>query len=64
MSQKSYYLTTGAVFLVIAILHLLRIVNGWPANISGFVVPMWLSWVAVLFAGYLAYHGLKIKKVV
>ncbi|OGM79552.1 hypothetical protein A2197_00820 [Candidatus Woesebacteria bacterium RIFOXYA1_FULL_48_16] len=64
MSQKSYYLTTGAVFLVIAILHLLRIVNGWPADIGGFVVPMWLSWVAVPLAGYLAYHGLKIKKVV
>ena len=64
MSQKSYYLTTGAVFLVIAILHLLRIVNGWPADIGGFVVPMWLSWVAVPLAGYLGYHGLKIKKVV
>ena len=63
MNQKSYYLTTGAVFLVIAILHLLRIVNGWPANISGFVVSMWLSWGAVPFAGYRAYHGLKIKKV-
>jgi len=39
-------------------------VNGWPADIGGFVVPMWLSWVAVPLAGYLAYHGLKIKKVV
>jgi len=63
MSQKSYYTITGAVFLIIAILHLLRIVNGWPADIGGFIVPMWLSWIAVLLAGYLAYHGLKIKKV-
>jgi len=59
MNQKSYYLTTGAVFLTIAVLHLLRVVNGWPASISTFVVPVWLSWVAVLVAGYLAYQGLK-----
>lgn len=61
MSQKSYYATTGTVFLIIAILQLLRVLNGWPAFIGTFVVPMWLSWVAVLLAGYLAYQGLKKK---
>ncbi|MEK7176672.1 MAG: hypothetical protein AAB719_00010 [Patescibacteria group bacterium] len=62
MDQKSYYYVTGTVFLIIAVLHFLRLIYGWPANIGTFVVPMWLSWAALVFAGYLAYQGLKIKR--
>ena len=59
MSQKSYYSVTGTIFLVITVLQFLRIINSWPAEIATVAVPMWVSWVAVLLAGYLAYHGLK-----
>ena len=59
MSQKSYYSVTGGIFLIIAVLHLLRVVNGWPADIGTFSVPMWLSWLGVLLAGYLSYNGFK-----
>jgi len=59
MSQKAFYATTGTIFLIIAVLHLLRILNSWPATISSFVVPIWASWVAVVIAGYLSYQGLK-----
>jgi len=61
MSQKSYYSTTGAIFLIITALHLLRVLNGWEVSISTFIVPMWISWVAVVLAGYLSYQGLKKK---
>lgn len=59
MSQKAYHATTGTIFLIIAALHLLRVLNGWEVNIGTFIVPMWLSWVGVLLAGFLAYQGLK-----
>lgn len=59
MSQKKFYLTTGSIFLVIAVLHLLRIFNSWSATINNFVVPMWASWLAVIIAGCLSYQGLK-----
>ena len=62
MNQKSYYSLTGTIFLVIAIVHLLRILNDWPARINTFTLPMWLSYAAVIVAGYLAYHGLKRKQ--
>lgn len=62
MSQKSYYYVTGGVFLIIAVLHLLRIVNSWPVNIADFAVPIWLSWLGVLLAGVLAYYGLRRKE--
>ena len=59
MSQKSFYSVVGALFLIITVIHFLRILNGWEVNIDAFSMPMWASWVSVLLAGYLAYHGLK-----
>jgi hypothetical protein len=61
MSQKNYYTVTGTIFLIITVLHFLRILNGWSAEIGTATIPMWASWVAVLLAGCLAYHGLKRK---
>ena len=55
MNQKTYYGLTGTIFSLITLLHLSRILMGWEANIGGWDVPMWLSWLAVVIAGYLAY---------
>ncbi|MEK9183950.1 MAG: hypothetical protein AAB890_02660 [Patescibacteria group bacterium] len=57
MNQKTYYGLTGTIFSLITLLHLSRILMGWEANIGGWDVPMWLSWLAVVIAGYLAYTG-------
>lgn len=45
---------SGLVFAAIAVLQLLRLVYAWPAQIGTFVVPMWLSIIAVLVAGALS----------
>ena len=62
MNNTTYHKVTGYVFLIIFVLHLLRVVQGWEAVIGGYSVPMWVSYVAFLFAGFLAYSGLKGKK--
>ena len=62
MSQRTFLLTVAAFFSLIGLLHLLRLVFGWEANIGGLIVPMWASWVAILVAGYLAYEGLRLGK--
>lgn len=62
MNGKNYNLLTGVIFLVIAVLHLLRLVYGWEAVIGGWTVPIWLSWIAVAVAGYLSYQGLRMHK--
>jgi len=48
MTHKSYTLTVGVIFFVVAILHLLRIVFQWDAMVGGWLVPQWVSWVAVI----------------
>lgn len=60
MRTKTYALSSGLVFSVLAVLHLTRIVTQWEAVIIGWEVPLWVSWVALLIAAALAYHGLKI----
>ena len=44
-----------AIFILVAVLHLLRLVFGWEVTIDGMVVPMWVSIMGFLIAGALAY---------
>jgi len=52
----------GVLLLLIASLHLVRAIKGWDATIGEWVVPMWLSWVAVIFAIYIAVQMFKMDK--
>jgi len=50
------FTTLAILFLsLIAILHLLRFVQGWEVTINGMIVPLWPSGLAfVVFAGLAA----------
>lgn len=62
MNQRTYLQVTGLLLAVVAVVHLLRAVLGWEASIGGWDVPVWLSWVAVVIAGYLAYSAYKLMR--
>jgi uncharacterized protein involved in cysteine biosynthesis len=47
----------ATLFLVVAIMHLLRIIFGWQVEIGGLSIPFWVSWLGVLVASTLAYLG-------
>jgi hypothetical protein len=57
MGTKTYLQVTGTIFSIIGLLHLGRLVWGWQANIGLFQVPMWLSWLALIIAAWLAYSA-------
>ena len=61
MDQRTYNTVTAILFLVIAALHLLRIVFGWPAQIGELSIPMWVSWLALVVSGALAWSGFRQK---
>ena len=61
MSQRAYLKAAGSIFLIIAVLHLLRIVFGWNVVFEEWAVPHWLSAVALVVAGYLAYEGFRLS---
>ena len=58
MSQKTFSLVAGLIFLLIAVMHGLRLALRWEAVVNGWSVPMWVSAVALLIAAYLAFEGL------
>ena len=57
LNRKTYMTVTATLFLVVAIIHLLRIIFGWSVEIGGLSIPFWASWLGVLVAGALAYLG-------
>ena len=57
MNRKTYVTLTATLFVVVALMHLLRIIFGWQAEISGLNIPFWVSWLGVLVAGALAHLG-------
>ena len=62
MRQKTFTKTAGVIFAVIAVLHLLRILLGWEAIIGGWHVPVWLSWLALVVSGVLAYTAFTLRR--
>lgn len=62
MHQKTFNLVVGVIFLLIALLHALRILSGWEAVIGEWEVPMWLSWVALVVSGYLTYNAFRLGR--
>jgi uncharacterized protein YacL len=57
MPRRAYLLVTAVIFSLIALLHLVRIIIGWSVMLASWSVPMWLSWVALIVTGALAYFG-------
>ncbi|MFH1688013.1 MAG: hypothetical protein ABIE70_10915 [bacterium] len=54
MNAKPYLRISGSIFGVVACLHIIRLVMGWPVEIGGWSFPVWLSWLGLPAAGGLA----------
>ncbi len=52
--MKPFTRLATVVLSLIAILHLIRVVQGWTVSIGGAVIPVWVSGIAFLVIGGLA----------
>jgi hypothetical protein len=59
MGHRAFSLVAGLVFLIVAIAHLCRVLLGWTVLVNGWTVPIWMSVVAVVVAGFLAFEAIK-----
>jgi len=55
MDKNKALMLASVIFGIVAALHLLRSIFSWEANIGGFNIPVWFSYVAVVVAGYLSW---------
>jgi len=60
MRQKTFSLVVGLIFLLIAVMHVFRLALKWEVALNDRSVPMWVSWLALVVAGFLAFEGLKL----
>jgi len=58
MSQKTFSLVAAVIFLVVGLMHALRLFFGWQAELNGWIVPLWVSWVGLVIGLYLASEGI------
>jgi hypothetical protein len=63
MGIKSYCLISGTLFSLVALAHLLRIVNGLSIQVEDVAVPMLVSWIGVIVPGSLAVWAFRNTKV-
>jgi hypothetical protein len=60
MAVRTYAVVSSIIFLLVALLQLLRLVMQWDVVIDGWHLPLWASAVAVLVAGFLSFAGFRL----
>jgi len=61
MRERAFYWGSGTVFTVVAILHLIRSIMGWNVRIHEWNVPVGVSVVLFLLAGFLAFTAFRLS---
>jgi hypothetical protein len=62
MGKQIYCLVSGLIFALVALLHLLRLFNGWAVQIGPFSVPTALSVFGLVFSALLSLWAFRTSK--
>ncbi len=62
MDKNQSLLLAAVIFAIIALVHLIRAVLGLEAVIAGLNVPVYVSYIFVIVAGYLSWHMYNVSK--
>ncbi len=55
MNLHAFTVMTGVVFSLVGLLHAFRLLKGWPVTIGPWRAPLWISWLGLALAAFLAY---------
>jgi hypothetical protein len=55
--SNSYAIVSALIFAVVAIAHVMRLVNGWSVQIGPYNVSMNVSWAALVVSALIAIWG-------
>ena len=51
--MRAYLVISGVLFGAVAVLHLLRLLYGWPAQVGAVAMPLWVSIIGLIVAAVL-----------
>ena len=60
--MRAYLQISGALFGVIALAHLLRLLRHWPIEVAGYPIPLWASWLGLLITAGLSISALRLLR--
>ncbi len=60
MTTKSYMIVSTLIFALVALMHLIRITQGWPILLGTMTVPLWVSVLALLVFALVALWGISL----
>ncbi len=55
MRERGMLFTVGTLFAIVALAHWVRITFGMNLILGSWVIPVWLSWIAITVTTYLSY---------
>ncbi|MBI2634804.1 hypothetical protein HYW82_04010 [Candidatus Peregrinibacteria bacterium] len=62
MKEKTFILISTLIFLLVFILHGVRLAYKWNVTFGTWTIPIWASWTGLAIAGILAISGYKLRK--
>ncbi len=62
MAHKNYCVVSGVLFALVALAHLLRIVNDVSIQLDGNAVPMYVSWIGLAVPAALAVWAFRVSR--
>ena len=62
MTAANYSALSACNFALVAVLQLMRAVNGWRITIASTSIPIWVSWFACVVAAILVWLGVTVSQ--
>lgn len=62
MDTKTYVRITGALFAVLAVVHVVRLFYGWGISVNDTAIPLWVSWFGIALTGFFSYSSFMLQK--
>ena len=60
MDKSKYFLVSSLIFVLVAALHLFRVIRGLSLAIGSWVLPVWASLLAFFVLSILSYQGINL----
>jgi len=62
MTTKAYVTASALIFALVALGHLIRLMEGWPVQVGSYSFPAWASLLAILVTASVSMWGLSLLR--